>query len=115
MRVATLRRPRDDAPHPHDPTTGARRARYSRASATRRLTLRTDACGSFPPRRPHLPSWLAVGEPHAVVPNFVSTPRPRWPVLTRRRMAGFEVATEGFSGRRLMPVNEAFSATARSA
>ena len=25
-------------------------------------------------------------------------PRPRWPVLTRRRMAGFEVSIEAFTG-----------------
>src|SRR5437667_181919 len=77
------------------PPTGARRARYSRLPATRHLTLRTDACGLFPPRCSHHPPPLAVGGPHAVVPNLVSTPRPCWPVLTRRRMAGFEVSIEG--------------------
>src|SRR2546422_6298485 len=94
MQVATPPRLPDEPRYASHPTPDAARARYSRAPAAGRLTLRTTACGLFDPRRTALPPYLAVGGPHAVVPNLVSTPRPRWPVLTRRRMAGFEVSTE---------------------
>src|SRR5437870_13433247 len=94
MQATTPPRSPDDTRHPQEPTIGARRARYSRAPAAGGLTLRTNACGLFPPRRSHHPPQLAVGGPHAVVPKSSRRPRPRWPVLTRRRMAGFEVSIE---------------------
>ena len=100
MRAATPPRLPDEARRSRCSTTDAARARYGPAPAPRRLTLRTEGGGRFPPRRPGHPPRLAVGGPHAVVPNLVSTPRPRWPVLTRRRMAGFEVSTEAIVMRK---------------
>src|SRR5438093_8076049 len=94
MRVATPPRLPDEPRYAARPTPDAARARYSRAPAAGRLTLRTTACGLFDSRRTAHPPHLAVGGPHAVVPNLVSTPPTPWPVLTCRRMAGFEVSTE---------------------
>src|SRR2546422_2973771 len=100
MRAATPPGLPDETRRPRRSTTDAARARYGPAPAPRRLTLRTEAGGLFPPRRPGHPPRLAVGGPHAVVPNPSRRPRPRWPVLTRRRMAGFEVSTEVVGGGR---------------
>src|SRR6266516_7758247 len=74
MRVATPPRLPDEPRYAPRPTTDAARARYSRAPAAGRLTLRTKACGLFDPRRTAHPPHLAVGGQHAVVPNLVSTP-----------------------------------------
>src|SRR5437867_9045944 len=104
MRVATPPRLPDEPRYAPHPTPDAARARYSRAPAAGRLTLRTTAGGLFDSRRTAHPPHLAVGGPHAVVPTSSRRPRPRWPVLTRRRMAGFEVSTEGGGrGRRPRP------------
>src|SRR5437870_2739903 len=94
MRVATPPRLPDEPRYAPHPTPDAARARYSRAPAAGRLTLRTTAGGLFDSRRTAHPPHLAVGGPHAVVPTSSRRPRPRWPVLTRRRMAGFEVSIE---------------------
>src|SRR2546427_5292291 len=74
MRVATPPRLPDEPRYAPRPTPDAARARYSRAPAAGRLTLRTTACGLFDSRRTAHPPHLAVGGPHAVVPNLVSTP-----------------------------------------
>src|SRR5439155_25932665 len=92
MQATTPPRSPDDTRYPQEPTIGARRARYSRAPAAGGLTLRTNAFGLFPPRRPHHPPPLAVGGPHAVVPNSSRRPDPVvrslpvdvWPVLECR-------------------------------
>src|SRR5207248_11539039 len=92
MQAATPPRLPDEprsAPHP---TPDAARARYSRAPTAGRLTLRTTACGLFDSCRTAHPPHLAVGGPHAVVPNLVSTPptplalrcRPRVSMATRQ-------------------------------
>src|SRR5437899_8151853 len=86
MRVATPPRLPDEPQYAPRPTTDAARARYSRAPAAGRLTLRTTACGLFDLRRTAHPPHLAVGGPHAVVPNLVSTPP--------TPLAGFDPSTE---------------------
>src|SRR5438034_11494771 len=50
---------------------------------------------TFPSPSPAPPTAACRRRTACGSPQLVSTPRPRWPVLTRRRMAGFEVSTEG--------------------
>src|SRR5881397_1761775 len=51
---------------------------------------------TFPSPSPAPPTAACRRRTACGSPQLVSTPRPRWPVLTRRRMAGFEVSIEGF-------------------
>src|SRR5438128_8488840 len=96
MRVATPPRLPDEPRSAPRSTPDTARARYSRAPAAGRLTLRTTACGLFDSRRTAHPPHLAVGGPHAVVPNLVSTPP--------TPLAGFEVSTEVRGSRRPRPL-----------
>src|SRR5437763_13775110 len=56
---------------------------------------------TFPSPSPAPPTAACRRSTPCGSPQLVSTPRPRWPVLTRRRMAGFDVSIE--------VVEEAFS------
>src|SRR5256886_9416301 len=49
---------------------------------------------TFPSPSPAPPTAACRRRTACGSPQLVSTPRPRWPVLTRRRMAGFEVSIE---------------------
>jgi len=58
---------------------------------------------TFPSPSPAPPTAACRRRTACGSPQLVSTPRPRWPVLTRRRMAGFEVSIEGDLARYSRP------------